>query len=128
MKRFLEATERAALFVHLLFIVVCTVVLLISLPVLIGLRLFILVIIYNVMIPITGWGRKHNERLTLWFFVFIISLLMLFPDWFLTDPLGILVFVPDGFPNIGPVTAYLILLWAIPLFTITFIGLRVAIR
>ena len=124
----LEPTERDAILVHLLFVVVCAIVLLIPIPLLIGPRLLILVAFYNVMIPVTGLWRKHPEWLNLWLFVFPLSLLMLFPDWFLVDPLGVLVFNPDGFPNIGPVTGYMLLLWAIPLFLVTFIGLRVTER
>jgi hypothetical protein len=124
----LEPTERDALLIHLFFIVLCAIVLLIPIPLLIGPRLFILVMIYNIMIPLTGWWRKHTEWLNLWPFAFLLSLLMLFPDWFLADPLGILVFVDDGFPNVGPVTGYMLLLWAIPLFIITFIGLRITER
>ncbi|MHA2405384.1 MAG: DUF6989 domain-containing protein [Candidatus Hermodarchaeia archaeon] len=124
----LESTERDVLFIHLFFIVLCAIVLLVPIPILVGPRLFILVMVYNIMIPLTGWWRKHTEWLNLWFFAFLLSLLMLFPDWFLADPLGILVFVDDGFPNIGPVTGYMLLLWAIPLFIITFIGLRVVER
>jgi hypothetical protein len=85
-------------------------------------------VIYNIVIPVTGWWRKHTEWLHLWLFAFLLSLLMLLPDWFLADPLGILVFIDDGFPNIGPVTGYMLLLWAIPLFIITFIGVRVVER
>lgn len=124
----LESTERDALLIHLFFMVLCAIVLLIPIPLLIGLRLFILVMLYNIMIPITGWWRKHTEWLNLWFFAFLLSVLMLFPDWFLVDPLGILVFVDDGFPNVGPITGYMLLLWAIPLFIITFIGIRVVER
>jgi hypothetical protein len=124
----LEATERDAILVHFLFIVLSAIVLLVPVPLLIGPRLFILVLFYNVMIPVVGWWRNHSEWLNLWVFVFILSVLMLFPDWFLADPLGILVFLPDGFPKIGPVSGYMLLLWAIPLFIITFIGLRVSTR
>ncbi len=124
----LESTERDALLIHLFFIVLCAIVLLIPIPLLVGPRLFILVMVYNIVIPLTGWWRKHTEWLSLWFFAFLLSLLMLFPDWFLADPLGILLFVDDGFPNIGPVTGYMLLLWAIPLFIITFIGIRVVER
>ncbi len=128
MKVSLVPTERDALFVHLLFIIICAIVLLIPMPLLIGPRLFLLVIIYNVMVPVVGWWRNHSDWLNLWSFVFILSLLMLFPDWFLADPLGILIFLPDGFPKIGPVSGYMLLLWALPFFIITFIGLRVSAR
>jgi hypothetical protein len=128
MKISLETIERDALVVHLVFIIFCAIVLIVPIPLVIGLRLFILVVIYNIMIPVFGWWRNHSDWQNLWSFVFILSLLMLFPDWFLANPLGILVFVPDGFPKIGPVSGYMLLLWAIPLFIITFIGLRIAAR
>jgi len=128
MKLLLDPTEQDALLVHLLFIVICALVLLIPLPLLIGTRLFLLVVVYNVMVPVTGWWRKYPEWVNLWFFALLLSLLMLLPDWFLADPLDILVFVPDGFPRLGPVSGYMVLLWAIPFFIITFIGNRVAAR
>jgi hypothetical protein len=122
----LEHSERDVILVHLFFVILCAIILLIPFPLLIGPRLFLLVVVYNVLIPIIGWWRKHFEWLHLWLFVFLLSLMMLFPDWFLVNPLGVLVFVPDGFPNIGPITSHMLLLWSIPLFIITYIGLRVA--
>jgi hypothetical protein len=53
---------------------------------------------------------------------------MVFPDWFLADPLSILVFLPDGFPKLGPVSGYMLGLWVIPLFIIIFLGQRIAER
>jgi hypothetical protein len=124
----LTLSERDALFVHLSFIVLCTVVLLLPVPLLIGPRLFMLVVAYNILIPVVGYWRNHPDWLSLWLLVFSLSLFMVFPDWFLADPLGILVFLPDGFPKIGPVSGYMAGLWAIPLFIIVFLGLRIGER
>jgi hypothetical protein len=124
----LESTERDAFFVHLLFIILCAVVLLLPVPLLIGPRLFLLVVVYNILIPVIGYWRGHLDWLYLWIFVVLISLLMIFPDWFLVNPLDTLIFQPDGFPKIGPVSGYMTLLWAIPLFIIVFLGLRLAER
>jgi hypothetical protein len=46
----------------------------------------------------------------------------LWPDWFLSAELGVLVFPEDGFIKIGTVSLYMIGLWTIPLFLILFIG------
>ncbi|MFX0186408.1 MAG: DUF6989 domain-containing protein [Candidatus Hodarchaeota archaeon] len=94
----------------------------------IGIRLFILVIIYNLAIPIVGLWRKHLELVKIWLFAFIISLFQVFPDWFLSAQLEILVFPEDGLFKIGTVSGYMLLLWAIPLFIILFVGQRVQER
>ncbi len=124
----LESTERDVFLVHLLFGILCTGILLLPIPLLIGPRLFILVVAYNILIPAIGYWRGHRDWLYLWVFVVLISLLMIFPDWLLVTPLGTLVFLPDGFPQIGPVSGYMALLWAIPLFIIIFLGLRITER
>jgi hypothetical protein len=49
---------------------------------------------------------------------------MIFPDWYLSAQLNIVVFPDDGFLKIGTVSIYMAGLWTIPLFLITFIGLR----
>jgi hypothetical protein len=121
-------SERDAFLVHIFFIVLCIVVLLLPVPLLMGPRLFILVVAYNILIPMLGYWRNHTDWLPLWFLVFLLSLLMVFPDWFLADPLGIVVFLPDGFPTIGPVSGYMAGLWAIPLFIIVYTALRVSER
>ena len=128
MKLSLTPSDRDALLVHLFFIVLCAVVLLLPVPLLMGPRLFILVVSYNVLIPVVGYWRKHPDWLSMWILVFLLSLLMVFPDWFLADPLGLLVFLPDGFPKIGPVSAYMAGLWAIPLFILVYLGVRVCDR
>jgi len=56
--------------------------------------------------------------------VFLISLFQIWPDWFLSAQLNILVFPDDGLFKIGTVSGYMAGLWAIPLFLICFIGLK----
>jgi hypothetical protein len=90
-----------------------------------GIKLFILVVSYNILIPILGLIRKYFDWLKLWFFVLLISLFQIFPDWFLSAQLNILVFPEDGLFKIGSVSGYMIGLWGIPLFIICFIGAKI---
>ena len=111
--------------IHLIFTGLCIVVLIIPIPIAIGIKLFILVLSYNLLIPIIGLIRKYREWIKLWIFVFLISLFQIFPDWFLSAQLNVLVFPEDGFFKIGTVSGYMAGLWAIPLFFLSFIGLMV---
>ena len=128
MKLPFTSSERDVILVHVFFIVLCAVALLLPLPLLVGPRLFVLVVAYNLLIPIVGYWRNHADWMSLWLLVFFLSLFMVFPDWFLADPLGILIFLPDGFPKIGPVSGYMAGLWAIPLFVIVYLGQRIGER
>lgn len=111
---------RDLLIFHVLFVIVCVVVLLT--PFSIGIRLFILVLIYNIFIPLIGWWRKYSDWVNIWLFAFILSLLQVFPDWFLATQLEVIVFPEDGLFKIGAVSGYMAGLWAIPLFIIVYVG------
>jgi len=117
-------TTRDFIIVHLIFVGLCFAVLTIPIPIAIGIKLFILVISYNLLISLVGLFRKYNEWVKLWVFVFLISLFQIWPDWFLSAQLNILVFPEDGLFKIGTVSGYMAGLWAIPLFIICFIGLK----
>ncbi|MEE9377764.1 MAG: hypothetical protein V3V33_06975 [Candidatus Lokiarchaeia archaeon] len=110
------------LIIHLIFVALCVLILLIPISGSIGIKLFILVAIYNIIIPLFAYLRNHTEWINMWLFVFILSLFQVWPDWFLSAELGILVFPEDGFIKIGTVSLYMAGLWAIPLFLIIFIG------
>ena len=110
------------LIIHFVFVAICAVILLIPISGFIGIKLFILVAIYNIIIPLFAYLRNHTEWINIWLFVFILSLFQVWPDWFLSAELGILVFPEDGFVKIGTVSLYMAGLWAIPLFLIIFIG------
>ena len=115
---------RDFIIVHLIFTGLCFAVLIIPIPIAIGIKLFILVASYNLLIPLVGLWRKYNEWVKLWVFVFLISLFQIWPDWFLSAQLNILVFPEDGLFKIGTVSGYMAGLWAIPLFLICFVGLK----
>ena len=113
------------LIIHLVFVLICFIVILIPFTSYMGIKLFLLVVIYNIMLPVFGYLRKYSEWINIWFFVFLISLFQIWPDWFLSAELGILVFPEDGFIKIGTVSLYMTGLWVIPLFLITFVGLKI---
>jgi len=117
-------STRDFIIVHLIFTVLCFGVLFIPISIAIGIKLFILVIGYNLLISLVGLFRKYSEWIKLWVFVLLISLFQIWPDWFLSAQLNILVFPEDGLFKIGPVSGYMAGLWAIPLFLICFIGLK----
>ncbi len=122
-----QSPIRDLLLVHIFFAVLCALVLLI--PVLaVGARMFTLVAIYNAMIPLVSHLRKHREWITMWFYSFTLSIFMVWPDWFLSTQLGVLVFPDDGFFMIGPVSGYMLGLWSIPLFVLIFVGIEVSKR
>jgi len=107
--------------VHALFSVVCVIILLI--PVFpIGIKLFLLVLSYNILIPVYGMIKKHSTWFNIWLFSLILSLFQIWPDWFLVSQLNVLIFPPDGFIKIGPVSGYMAGLWAIPFFIIIYFG------
>ena len=122
MKLKISKVVKDFLIIHLIFIALCVLILLIPISVSIGIKLFILVAIYNIIIPLFAYLRNHTEWINIWLFVFILSLFQVWPDWFLSAELGILVFPEDGFVKIGTVSLYMAGLWAIPLFLIIFIG------
>jgi len=113
------------LLIHLIFIVICISVLLIPIPGYMGIKLFVLVVIYNIIIPLYAYLRHYSDWIQVWLFAFILSLFQIWPDWFLSAELVILVFPEDGFFKIGTVSLYMAGLWTIPLFLIVFIGLRI---
>ncbi|TFG16172.1 MAG: hypothetical protein EU531_07365 [Promethearchaeota archaeon] len=102
--------------------------LIVPFPLLIGMKLFILVLFYNLLILGFGVIKNHSIWIKLYFFVLFISLFQIFPDWYLSAQLEILVFPEDGFFKIGTVSAYMLGLWVIPLFIIGFISLRIKER
>ena len=124
MNKLLTEVERDFILIHLLFSIICGIVLLLP-GIQIGIKLFILVLIYNISVSLVGILRKYTDWLNIWLFSFILSILQIFPDWFLSAQLGILIFPEDGLFKIGTVSGYMLFLWAIPIFIILFIGNRV---
>jgi len=125
---FLSQEELDALILHSLFSIQCILVLILPLDIPLGVRMVILVLSYIIIIPAVGIYRGYSDWVDIWFFSLILSLLQLFPDWFLSDQLNILVFPEDGFLKIGTVSIFMLGLWTIPVFMILFIGMRSKLR
>ena len=125
---FLSQEEFDALIIHILFGILCILVLILPLPIPFGLRIMILVLSYIFLIPAVGKYRGYSDWVDIWFFSLILSLFQLFPDWFLSEQLDILIFPNDGFLKIGTVSNYMLGLWTIPIFVILFIGIRSKLR
>jgi len=119
----LENQEKDAIIFHIIFGFLSVIILLIPL-IQIGWKLFILVIIYNLGSLLFSSIRGYKVWRDIWFFSFLISIFQVFPDWFLSAELNILVFPEDGLFKIGTVSGYMIGLWAIPLFVIIYSGIR----
>jgi hypothetical protein len=124
----LQDNEKDALIIHCVFGVLCALVLTAPVTPKIGIRMLALVIIYNLIMPLWGLIRKDRDLINLWMFALILSLLQVFPDWFLSQQLKVLVFPDDGCFKIGTVSGYMAGLWAIPVFIIVFIGERIYVR
>jgi hypothetical protein len=119
--------EKDALLLHIGFAVLCAPVILVPGPG-IGVKLFVLVLAYNIALPVTAMVRGHAEWTELWLFALILSIFQVFPDWFLSSQLGVLVFPEDGFVKIGTVSGYMAGLWSIPVFIIVYASSRVGER
>jgi hypothetical protein len=98
------------------------------LPIPSGPRIAIAIVVWLVAMAVVAVRRRHSDWLYLLRFVVPLSALQVLPDWFLSRVLGVLVFPEDGFPKFGTVSAYMALLWSIPLFLSSWVGLRVMER
>jgi hypothetical protein len=110
---------------HLLFGAVAAVLLFAPIQAAVGWRMLVIVVVYSTMIPFVGYLLGHTEWVKIWMFVMPLSIFQMIPDWFLSAQLEVLYFPSDGSPMIGTVPVYMAGLWAIPLFIIVYIGLRV---
>jgi uncharacterized membrane protein len=111
----LTRSERDALVFHLAFALLAFVVLRLAEPAL-GLRISVLVVVYNLMLPAYAQWRGHDEWLDLWLFLLPVSLLQVLPDWLLASVFNVLVFPNTGSAHIGGVPVFMAGMWVIPLF------------
>jgi hypothetical protein len=130
MQVFSEKPYRDLVLVHVIFAVLAAITLLIPIPTAtISGKILVLVIVYNGLIVVEFYHKGYENWKSVWIFVFILSLLMVFPDWYLAETLGALQFPDDGFPMIGgSIPLYMAGLWSIPFFIIVYIGKEVQER
>ena len=124
MQIFSEKPIKDFLLIHIIFAVLAAVTLLLPIPTAtISGKMLVVVMIYNGLVLLEIFGKGYDEWKSIWIFAFILSLLMVFPDWYLAETLGALQFPVDGFPMIGgSIPIYMAGLWSIPFFIILFIG------
>ncbi|MBN2229251.1 MAG: hypothetical protein JW779_06615 [Candidatus Thorarchaeota archaeon] len=119
-----EKSIKDFLIVHVIFVIIAALTLLFPFPqATVNGKLLTLVLIYNGLVVIEFYGKGYENWKNIWIFAIILSLLMIFPDWYLAETLGALQFPDDGFPMIGnSIPFYMGGLWAIPFVIILFIG------
>lgn len=118
----LQQRERDACLFHLVFVVVAVLLLWSPGGLPQGWRIFILLVAYPVGLLALAHRREHHlwkQDLAL---LVPLSALQVFPDWFLSSVLGVLVFPDATFPKIGTVTAYMAGMWTIPLFVVVVVA------
>lgn len=110
--------------IHVIFAILAAITLLFPFPTAtIDGKMLIIVILYNALIVVEFNLKGYSEWRNIWLFSITLSLLMVFPDWYLAETLGALVFPTGGLPMIGgAIPIYMAGLWAIPFFIIIFIG------
>jgi len=110
-----DRVERDLVVVHVVFGLVAVAVLLAPGAMAQGWRIAALVVVYH-LASVAGSVRHDDGRwLRAWWFAAVLSVFQVIPDAVLAEGLGTLVFPPDGFPDIGPVTGFMAGLWTIPI-------------
>lgn len=117
----LSTDQRDFLWLHLGFGALCAGVLAVGLMP-IGQQLLLLVLCYNVAVPMVAVWRQHRTWLPIWYFAFVFGLFNIFPDWFLAAYLQVLVFPDEGVFKIGPIAGYMPGLWFIPIYILLYVG------
>ncbi len=130
MQIFSEKPIKDFVLIHVIFAVLAVITLLVPIPTAtVSGKMLLLVIIYNGLIVVEFYMKGYEDWKSIWIFALILSLLMVFPDWYLAETLGALQFPDDGFPMIGgAIPLYMAGLWTIPFFIIVFIGKEVQRR
>lgn len=130
MQLFQDKSFKDFLIIHLIFAVLAAITILFPFPTAaIDEKMLVLVILYNALIIIEFEYNGYKDWKSIWLFSFILSLFMVFPDWYLAETLGALVFPPGGLPMIGgAIPLYMAGLWSIPFFIILFVGKEIQKR
>ncbi len=116
--------------IHVIFAVLAAITLLFPFPgAAVDGKMLLIVILYNALIIVEFYFRGHEEWKSIWLFSFVLSLFMVFPDWYLAETLGALVFPPGDLLMIGgAIPLYMAGLWSIPFFIILFVGKEIQKR
>jgi hypothetical protein len=122
----MTSSDRDLLLVHAAFGAIAAAALAVPLPIATGWRVFALVAVYLVAMPVVARARGHATWWSLILFLWPMSVFMLLPDWFLSAVLGTLRFPDDGAPRLDTINLAMAGMWTVPLFLSTYAGHRAA--
>lgn len=120
--------EEAQLALYFIFFSLLSLLVLSLTPFPPGVKLFSLVAFFHLSFPLISKALRWHSPLQIWKFLLPLSAFMVFPDWFLSSVLQVLVFPEDGFPKIGTVSGYMAGLWVLPLFILVYTGIKLEER
>lgn len=93
-----------------------------------GMRVLLLVVIFNVGVVVVA--RRTDDRVLwrAWAVLAPMSVLMVLPDWFLSAEVGSLNFPNTGAPYVGTMPLFMAGMWTVALLPVVLIGVVVADR
>lgn len=117
-------SEKRVLLIHSVFAGLAAAVMLSPIGPSPGVRVLGLVVVYNAGLIALGMLWRHSRWLDILAFAIPLSMLQVFPDWFLSARAGTLMFPGDESPRIGTVPVFMAGLWTLPVFLSVFIAVR----
>lgn len=114
---YISNQDRDLAIFHLVFGLICALALWLGAALPTGWIIFVLILGYNIALPMFAWRWKYQVWRSAWEFGLLLSVFQILPDYFLADTLKTLVFPDTGFWFIGPVPAFMALLW-VPIFVL----------
>lgn len=113
--------------VHVAFAVLAVLILLAPFGAL-GIRVLLLVIGYNVAVPVVARMTGDHLLWATWCVLAPMSVLMVLPDWFLSAELSVLGFPDTGSPFVGTVPLFMAGMWTVALLPLMLLGVQVESR
>jgi hypothetical protein len=117
-------TKNPVISLHLIF--TPTALIFFLLPISLGKSIFFSVILYHLLFLIFIQYYKLTEWKWIYFYLAPLSFFLVFPDLFLSNFLGVLVFPNSGFFHWISVSDYMAGMWVIPLFLTLQIGKEIS--
>jgi hypothetical protein len=117
-------TKNPVISLHLIFTPIALIFFL--LPISLGKSIFFSVILYHLLFLIFIQYYKLTEWKWIYFYLAPLSFFLVFPDLFLSNFLGVLVFPNSGFFHWISVSDYMAGMWVIPLFLTLQIGKEIS--
>lgn len=120
-------SEKRVLLVHSVFALAAISLLLSPAGPATGIRVLVLVAVYNAALLILGLAWNHKRWLDILSFAVPLSILQVLPDWYLSSRAGTLEFSADS-PRVGTVPVFMAGMWTLPVFVSIFLAVRIRKR